>query len=148
MTTGPSNGLSVGASDDGDADAPVDLGKQSGFSQDETNPTWIETKAWVEAVTGDTVAAGASFGERLKDGTILCRLINALKPGTIPKVYASRMPFKQMENINSFLRACRAMGVADHDCFETVDLFEQKNIGAVVRCLHALGQVAVVWRLR
>lgn len=36
------------------------------------------------------------------------------------------MPFKQMENISNFLKACRVLGVAEHDLFETVDLFEQK----------------------
>jgi len=36
------------------------------------------------------------------------------------------MPFKQMENISNFLKACRALGVAEHDLFETVDLYEAK----------------------
>ena len=36
------------------------------------------------------------------------------------------MPFKQMENISNFLKACRTLGVAEHDLFETVDLCEGK----------------------
>lgn len=43
-----------------------------------------------------------------------------------PQVETSKMPFKQMENISNFLKACRVLGVAEHDLFETVDLFEQK----------------------
>eukprot|EP01084_Bolivina_argentea_P018917 35193_1 len=44
-----------------------------------------------------------------------------------------------MENISSFLRACRTLGVAEHSLFETVDLYEAKDLGLVVRCLFALG---------
>lgn len=36
-------------------------------------------------------------------------------------------------------QACRALGVAEHSLFETVDLFEDKDLGLVVRCLFALG---------
>ena len=52
------------------------------------------------------------------------------------------MPFKQMENINSYTEACRRLGVPDSDLFVTVDLFEGKNMPAVVRNLHSLGRVA------
>lgn len=36
-------------------------------------------------------------------------------------------------------QACRALGVAEHSLFETVDLYEIKDLGLVVRCLFALG---------
>ena len=52
------------------------------------------------------------------------------------------MPFKQMENINSYTDACRRLGVPEADLFDTVDLFEGKNMNAVVRNLHSLGRVA------
>lgn len=45
-----------------------------------------------------------------------------------------------MENISSFLRACRALGVSEHDLFETVDLFEEKDMNVVVQCIFALGR--------
>lgn len=41
----------------------------------------------------------------------------------------------QMENVSNFLKACRAVGVAEHSLFETVDLYEGKDLGLVVRCL-------------
>merc|ERR1712167_474384 len=56
------------------------------------------------------------------------------------KVNKMKMPFMQMENISKFLQGCRAIGVADHDCFETVDLYEQKDLVVVCFCLHALGR--------
>lgn len=52
----------------------------------------------------------------------------------------STLAFKQMENISLFLRACRQLGVAEHSLFETVDLYEMKDLNVVVTCLYALGQ--------
>ena len=89
-----------------------------------------EVREWISAVTGESF--DASFAESLKDGRKLCALINKIKPGSVPKVATSAMPFKQMENISAFLKACRQVGVAEHDLFETVDLFEQKVEAFVV----------------
>jgi transgelin len=79
---------------------------------------------WIEAVTGEKLEG--SFGTALKNGQILCKLINAIKPGSVKKIETSAMPFKQMENISNFLRACRALGVREYELFETVDLYEEK----------------------
>ncbi|RLN95297.1 hypothetical protein BBJ28_00012483 [Nothophytophthora sp. Chile5] len=97
-----------------------------------------EAQVWIEEVLSEKFLA--SFGDSLKDGVILCTLMNKIKPGLIPRIQNSPMPFKQMENVSSFLRACRSLGVAEFDLFETVDLFELKNIGQVVQCIHALGR--------
>ena len=59
-----------------------------------------EALAWIEEVTGRK-RDGAPIEEWLHDGTILCELINAIKPGSIRKILTSPMPFKQMENINA-----------------------------------------------
>ena len=45
-----------------------------------------------------------------------------------------------MENISSFLRACRDFGVREHDLFETVDLYEEKDLGLVCQCIASLGR--------
>ncbi|KAL4114016.1 hypothetical protein PRIC2_014935 [Phytophthora ramorum] len=104
-----------------------------------TGPTAEEeAQAWIEAVLGESFLTG--FGDSLKDGIMLCTLMNKIKPGLIPKIQSSSMPFKQMENVTSFVRACRSIGVAEFDLFETVDLYNQKNIGQVVHCIHALGR--------
>lgn len=105
-----------------------------------------EAKNWIEAVIGEPVFQGASgydaFGNALKNGSILCRLINTLQPGSVKKVNESKMAFKMMENIGFFLDAITAYGVAKMEQFQTVDLYELQNIGAVVNCIHALGRQA------
>lgn len=78
----------------------------------------FEAQEWIENVTNEPFAL--DFEEELRDGRRLCILINAIKPGAVRKVNDSRMPFKQMENISNFLRACRSVGVAEHSLFETV----------------------------
>uniref|UniRef100_K3WZS5 Calponin-homology (CH) domain-containing protein n=1 Tax=Globisporangium ultimum (strain ATCC 200006 / CBS 805.95 / DAOM BR144) TaxID=431595 RepID=K3WZS5_GLOUD len=98
-----------------------------------------EARAWIEAVSG--MAIGDEFGEGLRDGVILCTLVNKIHPDIVKRIETkSKMPFKLMENVSSFLRACRTMGVSEFDLFETVDLFELKDLGHVVRCIFALGR--------
>lgn len=38
----------------------------------------------------------------LKDGVVLCELINKIKPGLINKINTSGGEFKMMENINKY----------------------------------------------
>ena len=100
-----------------------------------------EARAWIEAVLDERLGE-SSLQEELKDGVVLCRLVDAIKPGCCPKHSVSRMPFKQMENIGNYLAACTALGVPAFDTFQTVDLFENKDMGAVLVNIHSLGRVA------
>ncbi|XP_044079511.1 gap junction delta-2 protein-like [Siniperca chuatsi] len=85
------------------------------------------------------------FQNWLKDGCLLCELINTLyvlnKP--IKTIKSSGMAFKQMEQISMFLKAAENYGVTKTDMFQTVDLFEGKDLAAVQRTLMALGSLAV-----
>ncbi len=76
-----------------------------------------EVQEWMEAVTGEAFGEG-SFASQLRSGERLCRLANALRAGSVGKINSSSLPFKQMENISHFLKAIRALGVAEHDLFE------------------------------
>jgi len=78
------------------------------------------------------------FGDSLKDGIILCELINKIKPGTIAKINKFKQPFMQMENIGQYIDATRALGVPNEYVFMTVDLFEKKNLAQVALNLIAL----------
>ena len=100
-----------------------------------------EARAWIEAVTGESLGEG-TFQEQLKSGVALCNLVRAIKPEIIKPPSKMSAPFKQMENIGNYLAACTKLGLAAHDSFQTVDLFEGKNMGSVVIQLHRLGGLA------
>ena len=56
---------------------------------------------WVEEVTGSKLGEmkdQIDFGELLKDGSVLCNLINALQPGSVKKINTLKAPFKQVTN--------------------------------------------------
>ncbi|CAH1794094.1 unnamed protein product [Owenia fusiformis] len=101
-----------------------------------------EAMTWIHDVlnTGDdgqqelakqmevTITKQKDVQDVLKDGVILCNLINIIKPGSVRKIDTSKMSFKQMENTGNFLNACENIGVNKIDLFQTVDLFEGTNI--------------------
>ena len=97
---------------------------------------------WVTALTGREQPEGVLLQAWLRSGVALCELINAIAPAEMLKPSPSDKPFKQMENIAAYAGAARRFGVREPDMFVTVDLYEAKNMGAVVRNLHSLGRVA------
>ena len=99
-----------------------------------------EAQEWVEAVLGKKFPAGEAFEDVIRDGTVLCEMMNKLVPGAVPKINTSGGQFKMMENINNFQAALKNYGVADIDVFQTVDLWEKKDIAQVVCTLFALGR--------
>merc|ERR1719361_2617326 len=78
----------------------------------------------------------------LKDGVVLCNLVNTIQPGITKKPKETTMAFHQMENINQFLTACEKLGCKKLDLFQTVDLYEQGNIPQVINGVIALGRKA------
>ncbi|XP_054481367.1 transgelin-like [Anoplopoma fimbria] len=104
---------------------------------------------WIVAQCGSEVGrpepAKAGFQNWLKNGCVLSELINSLYASNKPiKTFkASSMVFKQMEQISMFLKAAENYGVTKTDIFQTVDLFEGKDMAAVQRTLMALGNLAV-----
>lgn len=68
---------------------------------------------------------------------VLCKLINSLYPPgqePIAKISESKMAFKQMEQISQFLKAAETYGVRTTDIFQTVDLWEGKQLYAFGDC--------------
>ena len=49
-----------------------------------------------------------------------------------------------MENIGNFLSSCERYGLKKDDMFQTVDLYENRNIGQVLICISALGRKVTV----
>ena len=106
-----------------------------------------QAQDWIEQVTGETVSS--PLGEGLKNGATLCRLAYKINPDTnvrlLKKPYVKGTSrFKEMENVTAFIQFCRAVGVPESDNFTTVALYEMKNIGQVITCLHSLGRTVQV----
>ena len=89
--------------------------------------------------------------------------MNKLQPNAIPKFVTKGVGFKLRENISLFRKqpifcynsyhiytcqienAARDYGLLDADLFQTVDLYEKRNIAQVTQCIFALGrQVSVM----
>lgn len=110
-----------------------------------------EALDWVEAVLrrqlnypspSEGLRDQLDFAHVLKDGIILCELINALEPGTVKKINTMKAPFKQRENVELFLKGCENYGLKSQDLFQVNDLYEHKNLYMVVDCIFGLGGMA------
>merc|ERR1711997_818846 len=108
----------------------------------------LECVAWLEEVLGRNFEYGGEdtgpkdqldFATLLKDGSILCELINKIEPGSVKKINTMKAPFKQRENIEMYLKACISYGLKEQDLFQVNDLYENKNLYMVVDNLYNLG---------
>ncbi|KAL1139158.1 hypothetical protein AAG570_009218 [Ranatra chinensis] len=116
----------------------------SKYSEDHAH----EVLEWIKAITNEninTVGDMDNLYDTLCDGTLLCRLVNIMKPGSVKKINESKMAFKCMENINVFLEVAKAMGVPAQETFQTVDLWEKQNLNSVVICLQSLGRKGAIY---
>ncbi|KAL1922138.1 uncharacterized protein VTP21DRAFT_10780 [Calcarisporiella thermophila] len=77
----------------------------------------------------------------LKDGSILCRLVNELSPGTLPVRTPKKMAWEQMESISLFLDGARKLGLKNSELFQTPDLFEGRDMAQVILTLLTLERV-------
>lgn len=103
--------------------------------------------AWMEAVLDEgeifiNVHGMRKTQDALRDGVYLCKLIIALCPGIIKRINVPDSPFKCMENVDLFLKACRKYGLKSGDLFQTSDLYDGVNTTAVINTIHAVGRKA------
>jgi len=94
---------------------------------------------WIELVTGKPID---KLHQSLKSGVILCELINKIRPGSVPKINSRAVPLLERENIQMFLNSSVSLGIPNSDLFVVSDLYEHKNLGAVVNTVGALGRMA------
>lgn len=133
----------AGAPERPDEDTLLGLDRMLHFKQEGKYDVALERQVveWIELLTGQEKGE-QTLGEWLRNGIVLCRLVNAVKPGTIKRVNAGSMAFKQMENITFFTNAIRDLGVPESAMFTSVDLYEERNLGALVNCIYTFGGVA------
>eukprot|EP01113_Clastostelium_recurvatum_P032751 TRINITY_DN4247_c0_g1_i5.p1 TRINITY_DN4247_c0_g1~~TRINITY_DN4247_c0_g1_i5.p1 ORF type:complete len:1216 (+),score=317.57 TRINITY_DN4247_c0_g1_i5:241-3648(+) len=102
-------------------------------------------REWIENVLKITLPHG-SLEHSLRDGVLLCRVINEIKPGMITKIHTPKhgtVAFRYMENIEQYLGACTRLGMNDTDLFSTIDLFQGKDFNAVLANIYVLAKHAV-----
>uniref|UniRef100_A0A914VWE1 Calponin-homology (CH) domain-containing protein n=1 Tax=Plectus sambesii TaxID=2011161 RepID=A0A914VWE1_9BILA len=118
------------------------LDKQASKFNEEEAQNLLE---WIKQLTGEdfaTSGAKTDFKAVLQDGTLLCKLINAIKPGTIKKIMKPMSNFNCMENISQFCQASRTLGVIDEETFQSVDLFDGRDLFSVCVTLQSLARKA------
>lgn len=98
-----------------------------------------QAQEWLVELTG--VPFEKDFQEELKSGIYLCNAINVIKPKTIKakKISKKTNAFACRSNIEHYLKACIKLGVPEGDNFETNDLYDDHDIGAVVSQIFSLG---------
>ncbi|XP_056396293.1 rho guanine nucleotide exchange factor 6 isoform X2 [Hyla sarda] len=74
----------------------------------------------------------------LKDGVVLCKLMNRLLPGSVDKfVSEPKSEADCLENIREFLRACSSLRV---ELFEAHDLYAGENFSKILNTLTAVNR--------
>lgn len=110
----------------------------------ELNREWeVKLADWIEVTVGEPLIDKLDLWVSLKSGVVLCKLVNKIKPGTIPAFnQAKLMPLLEMDNIQIYLKALWQLGVNSRDLFVTPDLYKKKGMSAVFQSIYALNLLA------
>jgi len=103
----------------------------------------VELQRWIEQVLGETdlFEKDAKFAIALRDGRILCRLLNKIRPGAIAKEpQKTQAAFKMMEYVSWFAIAAVNYGV--EFVFLPSDLVSGNNMMSVLATLYELAELA------
>jgi len=125
------------------------------YDTEETLGTPQRVVEWIVKVVGtsNNSPPGGQYDWKaiqtyLKDGVVLCKLINALlKSIGMPTIqFRPKVPsnFVAMANIESFLIASKQYGVTETSLFQTGDLADGRKgpLINVINCLNVLGKLA------
>ncbi|XP_063069768.1 rho guanine nucleotide exchange factor 7a isoform X1 [Engraulis encrasicolus] len=105
----------------------------------EQTVTWLITLGVLESPKKTISDPEAFLQTSLKDGVVLCRLLERLRPGTTEKVYQEpKNDSEYLNNIKEFLKGCAAFRV---EPFEPSDLLLGQNLTKVLSTLVSLNKV-------
>ncbi|XP_037132939.1 guanine nucleotide exchange factor VAV3-like isoform X1 [Syngnathus acus] len=117
---------------------------------------WRQCAAWLigckvlpvnHRVTADT-AQVFDLAQTLRDGVLLCQLLNNLKAHSIDLKQINLRPqmsqFLCLKNIRTFLMCCcDVFGMKKSDLFDAFDLFDVRDFGKVMDTLSKLSYTAI-----
>ncbi|XP_073412944.1 rho guanine nucleotide exchange factor 7 isoform X2 [Dendrobates tinctorius] len=105
----------------------------------EQTVTWLITLGVLESPKKTISDPEGFLQASLKDGVVLCRLLERLLPGTIDKVYPEpRTDTECLGNIREFLKGCSHFNL---ETFEANDLYQGQNFNRVLNSLVLLNKV-------
>ncbi|KAJ8350427.1 hypothetical protein SKAU_G00255570 [Synaphobranchus kaupii] len=105
----------------------------------EQTVTWLITLGVLESPKKTISDPEGFLQSSLKDGVVLCKLLERLRPGSIDKIYQEpRNDTECLANIREFLKGCAIFRV---ETFEANDLFQGQNFSKVLNSLVALSNV-------
>ncbi|XP_058863005.1 proto-oncogene vav-like [Acipenser ruthenus] len=98
-------------------------------------------------VTWDSATVG-DLAHALRDGVLLCQLLNNLQPQSINLKEINLRPqmsqFLCLKNIRTFLSACLdQFGMKKNELFEAFDLFDVRDFAKVIDALSSLSYTAI-----
>jgi len=96
-----------------------------------------KAQKWLEAALGETFSE-PTLQEALKDGVRLCKALNLVYPGTIPKISDKATVYVQRENVDKYVKACGRLGFNKSLLFDVPDLYDGKNMTKVVENVYEL----------
>lgn len=88
------------------------------------------------------------LAQTLRDGVLLCQLLNNLRPHSINLKEINLRPqmsqFLCLKNIRTFLAACcDTFGMKKSELFEAFDLFDVRDFGKVIETLSRLSRTPI-----
>ncbi|MBN3316828.1 ARHG7 factor, partial [Atractosteus spatula] len=105
----------------------------------EQTVTWLITLGVLESPKKTISDPEGFLQSSLKDGVVLCRLLDRLRPGSIDKIYQeARNDSECLSNIREFLKGCGSFRV---ETFDANDLYQGQNFSKVLNSLVALNKV-------
>uniref|UniRef100_A0AAR2J398 Rho guanine nucleotide exchange factor (GEF) 7a n=1 Tax=Pygocentrus nattereri TaxID=42514 RepID=A0AAR2J398_PYGNA len=105
----------------------------------EQTVTWLITLGVLESPKKTISDPDGFLQSALKDGVVLCRLLERLRPGSTEKIFHDpRSDSECLSNIKEFLKGCAAFRV---EPFEPTDLLQGQNFSKVLTTLVALNKV-------
>uniref|UniRef100_A0A7S4NN09 Calponin-homology (CH) domain-containing protein n=1 Tax=Paramoeba aestuarina TaxID=180227 RepID=A0A7S4NN09_9EUKA len=103
----------------------------------------VEVLRWISLTVKEPVFSVSD----LRDGVVLCNLLNAIESGCVPPKKICQKPRHRLEeqaNIIAYLEGCRTLGVPEQDLFQVKDLLDDECRYQVIVNIYAVGREAQV----